>query len=99
LCRIGKFNAIRKKCDPHHFTVMNNPPRPDELLENDLGPNDDSLMLGGAGRVEDPNETTDWQHLLESGEVMSRSRELEPDWSRMVECLDKLCRRAPRAMA
>lgn len=44
-------------------------PRPDEELGN---PNDDGCVLGTAGRDEDPNATTDWDHDTDSaGNVMT----------------------------
>lgn len=43
------------------------------LPEDDLGPpNDDGCVLGTAGRDEDPNATTDWDHESDSaGNVLT----------------------------
>lgn len=39
------------------------------LPDNDLGePNDDGFVLGTAGRDEDPNATTDWDHPKDASE-------------------------------
>jgi len=50
---------------------MNNPSSPDKPLEKNLNPNDDGFVLGTAGRDEDPNATTDWDHARHTDEVMT----------------------------
>lgn len=51
---------------PHPTSTQN-------LPENDPGlPNDDGCILGTAGRDEDPNATTDWDHESDSaGNVLT----------------------------
>ncbi|VVM36205.1 hypothetical protein PS645_00036 [Pseudomonas fluorescens] len=41
---------------------MTHPSSADKPLETDLDPNDDGCVIGTAGRDEDPNATTDWDH-------------------------------------
>ncbi|WP_460318186.1 hypothetical protein [Pseudomonas ogarae] len=49
-----------------------NKPLPEASLKNDRSPNDDGFVLGTAGRDEDPNATTDWQHPLKGDEGTTR---------------------------
>ena len=51
------------KATPHDKTSMPN----DEFT----APNDDGFVLGTAGRDEDPNTTTDWQHPGDANDVLT----------------------------
>lgn len=72
--RTREFSTIPKVRSALIGPAMNKPSCPDELLENDLGPNDGSSMSRTAGRDEASNATTDLQHPLESGESVDRYR-------------------------
>lgn len=50
---------------------MTNPSSTETPLEPDLEPNDDGCVLGTAGRDEDPNATTDWDHPADSDTRMN----------------------------
>ncbi|OPA92933.1 hypothetical protein BFW88_10565 [Pseudomonas fluorescens] len=43
--------------------MKHDPSHPQQDSHEDLGdPNDDGCLVGTAGREEDPNATTDWDH-------------------------------------
>jgi hypothetical protein len=50
---------------------MTHPSSTDKPLEETLSPNDDGFVIGTAGRDEDPNATTDWDHARDTDEVMT----------------------------
>ncbi|MBC3271294.1 MULTISPECIES: hypothetical protein [unclassified Pseudomonas] len=50
---------------------MSNPSSSDKPLDDTVNPNDDGFVLGTAGRDEDPNATTDWDHAGAGGDVMT----------------------------
>lgn len=50
---------------------MNNPSSNDKALNETINPNDDGFVISTAGRDEDPNATTDWDHAPDSGEAMT----------------------------
>jgi len=50
---------------------MTHPSSTDKPLEETLNPNDDGFVIGTAGRDEDPNATTDWDHARDTDEVMT----------------------------